>query len=84
MVINAWTLLTFGVGLPLLCLARLERRARRLFYARSPQLADPRRPGAAACAIRLLYVRCLSAAELAAASALAFHASRAVVAWRAG
>ena len=81
---NVWTLLVFAVALPLHMLARLERRARRLFWASRINALCPRQHGrptaeAKAEVIRLLYVPCPTVPELCLFAYLAWHAARAAV-----
>ena len=84
LVLNVWALLVFTVALPLHILARLERRARRLFWAsqvEAPCAAQCGRPTpeAKAEAVHLLYVPCTTPIELGLFACLAWHAARAAV-----
>ncbi|KAI7835786.1 hypothetical protein COHA_010306 [Chlorella ohadii] len=83
-ILNVWALLVFAVAVPLHILGRLERRARRLFWASrveelcTEQCGRPT-PEAKAEAIRLLYVPCATAAELLLFAVLAWQAARTAV-----
>lgn len=83
-ILNVWALLVFTVAVPLHILGRLERRARRLFWASrveelcTEQCGRPT-PEAKAEAIRLLYVPCATATELLLFAVLAWQAARTVV-----
>ncbi len=82
--LNAWSLLVFTVAVPLHILGRLERRARRLFWAsRVEALCTEQRSKptaeAKAEAIRLLYVPCATATELLLFTVLAWQAARTAV-----
>ena len=84
LVLNSWALLVFAVALPLHILGRLERRARRLFWAGQVRELCVRQcgrptPQAKAEAIRLLYVPCTTVTELSLFACLAWHGARTAV-----